>query len=679
MGQGTPPRSLLSFNRNCDPYPCPGTDPSISVADQEYSENNNTSIRFWNNTIPQGLVEMFDSGRGTPSVAPTVSSIWDIQWRTYTFKKSTKPQNLNNGSVYLVGAYRHIETMVLNNRVEAVEGLIVDMQKGGVGFRNHSLPPWNPHGSKWTEDLLFVEPHTSCVDLNLTIDFTLRFNESELDVLPTNVVLTDRGGFSHLTKEQPEHSTIQTQENVDLQHKAYTAAWLTNALTMVYMNVTDPSYGPHAPHSFTYLNSNPGKRFPLRQQDLPNSLSYSSLYTTSEWANFLDLVDPRYGINSTDETAVHYSNPFNITRSNFTLISTLCAGTSVLDYANMTNIAASCGVVYGAARRTDGGNSLVSELGSNWTIPIYSCASAAKALIKTVEFRFNDSSPPGNLAGLSVVNVVDKTYPKPEDRPIWGVENTTLPLLRAQPLWGLVSDAYGGRDDVTLLQSESLWLPGYRDENPITPVMGYINLPGIEFHTRPFGIAYDLSYGDSPVGDYRGTTSNAMYARWQKLSETASSASKIINFIWTDIVANSVVGTRGWSSEDIVPAEKRVPVIVYRRAIQYRMPFGVPAFILIFLLLATVILMVALRVSGRRQAKPAVVRRYLNSTSLGRAMTGLLYPEYSDMQVSTAEWLKLAGKKQIHLGGPIPRGEVEETDNSDSDDTPHNQDSTGNL
>ncbi|GAB1211534.1 hypothetical protein ATERTT37_000657 [Aspergillus terreus] len=656
MGQGTPPRSGLGFNRNCDPYPCPGTDTSAYQLDEDGRGVNVTS---WNVTIPQPLVDIFDSGRGTAIVGPTVSSIWDIQWRNYEFQKF---HEVNNGTVYQVGAYRQMQTMALNNRVEVVEGLIVNTRTGGVGFRNHSLPPWQSQGSKWTEDILFVEPQTSCVALNLTVDFTLRLDGYTTE--PANVSLTDRGGFSRLNKEFPsgygDDYQWPTQDNVDLQHKAYTAAWLTNVYTMLYLNVTNP-----APHAFSYINSTPGKQFPLRQNKLPNTISYDALYTTTQWADFLDVVNPL--LNWTDKTAIHYSNPFNITRTNFTDI-------CLADYANMTNIGAACGMVYGAARRTDGGASLVPEPDSQWTIPIYACASAAKAVIKTVDFHYNDSSSQGGLAGLNVENLADKVYSKPEDRPTWGVENTTLPLHRVQPLWGLVSAAYGTREDISLLQKESLWLPGQCGVSTGFPVSGYINLPGIDFHTRAFEVVYDISGSMSTgVADYSGKSSNAMYARWQRLSEKPNTTSAIINLIWTDLVANSVVGTRGWSSVDMGPAASEVPVFVYRRKIQYHLPFAVPGFIVLSIGLATAILMVILGLCGHRRARPAVVRRYLNSTSLGRAVTILLGSEHIDMQVTTTEWLKLAGTKQIDLGGPTPRivadSDEVETGNSETDES----------
>lgn len=70
------------------------------------------------------------------------------------------------------------------------------MKSGGVGFRNHSAPPFQPFGSTWTEDVLFIQPVTQCVDTNLTLDFSISKNDSEGDYSGiSQMVLTERGGF----------------------------------------------------------------------------------------------------------------------------------------------------------------------------------------------------------------------------------------------------------------------------------------------------------------------------------------------------------------------------------------------------------------------------------------------------------------------------------------------------
>jgi len=103
---------------------------------------------------------------------------------------------------YLVGDYRYLSQMVLNNAWEAVTGLLVDTKSGGIGFRNHTTPPALPFGSTWSEDLLFIEPDTECVDMNITMDFNIPMSNDVTDLVE-NLVVTDHGGFVNLVKEIP--------------------------------------------------------------------------------------------------------------------------------------------------------------------------------------------------------------------------------------------------------------------------------------------------------------------------------------------------------------------------------------------------------------------------------------------------------------------------------------------
>ena len=64
-------------------------------------------------------------------------------------------------------------------------------------------------------------------------------------------------------------------------------------------------------------------------------------------------------------------------------------------------------MVYGAARRKDGSASVLFDPGTEWTVPLYSCASASKALIKTVQFRYNGTE---GLRSLDILDIKPKSY-----------------------------------------------------------------------------------------------------------------------------------------------------------------------------------------------------------------------------------------------------------------------------
>jgi len=151
-----------------------------------------------------------------------------MEWRTY--------KNEPN----IVAAYRQLSLLILDENVKAREGLIVDMQSGGVGFRNHTAPlPSFQYGSTWSEDILFIEPETQCVNLNITLDFKLPL-DSTSNHFVEELVLTDRGGFSAFSRTSQRFDISSNgQTDLNLKARAFKAAWLNNFWTLVYFIATD--------------------------------------------------------------------------------------------------------------------------------------------------------------------------------------------------------------------------------------------------------------------------------------------------------------------------------------------------------------------------------------------------------------------------------------------------------
>jgi hypothetical protein len=109
------------------------------------------------------------------------------------------------------------ESLILRNGIFAVGGLIVDMDTPGIGLWNHTLPADAPNGAVWSEDVLWLEPVSACVDTNLTVDYTLHDIGSINDAKTFNI--TDSGGFFNLTPDYP--SFIPDGQNVNLGWHAY--------------------------------------------------------------------------------------------------------------------------------------------------------------------------------------------------------------------------------------------------------------------------------------------------------------------------------------------------------------------------------------------------------------------------------------------------------------------------
>jgi len=325
FGYGTPLRSNLSFSRQCS-----GGDSDLYVVTCPFSDtttvvtgSNNGTITYsypygYNLTIPQRILDTYSSGTQN---ATTLSNFFDIQYRQYM---TAQDPIANNGSDYQVGLFRFIESLILNGGFQAVEGLVVDLDNGGVGFRNHTFPTGFPDGVSWSEDLLFIEPETVCVDTNLTFDYTVSGVSGNRSVSTTvnDFLLTDRGGFSRLSHTYAEANVTDAQENPDLYGRAYKAAWMNNAYTALYYNVTDINDPSLHTTAWSYLNSYVGKTFPVPAPDFTTANgAMPALSISTVFGDYLGLD------NGDDDIIVNYSspqnsapppNPFNVTTALFT-------------------------------------------------------------------------------------------------------------------------------------------------------------------------------------------------------------------------------------------------------------------------------------------------------------------------------------------------------------------------
>jgi hypothetical protein len=330
----------------------------------------------------------------------------------------------------------------------------------------------------------------------------------------------------------------------------------------------------------------------------------------------------------------------------------LCQGAAGQDYANITNLAAYCGLVLGVPTRKDGVQDLMYVPGSTWTTPMYSCISVIRANIKTVSFSFNNTD---SLAGLSVLDIQPKQYASKSDMPIWGVEDTLDALADVTPLWGIVSSDHVGATNLSTVQSEDLYLPGYVQAGLLS--QDFQNLPSNDV---PGEVLEELASLNSPVSgvpDYTGQTNFAMLRRWQNLSASAETMGHVLDLISTDLLANALVGTKsllvpsngGSLQKRAASTPSTFPVTQYQRRIKYHLPYAIPAILTLALLLAALLVTCCAVVFGRTSA--GKMRRYLNATSAGQIMTartGMLSVE--EKQRSTSAWIDTDGRKRITAG-----------------------------
>lgn len=218
------------FGRFCgwtDPLACPGhasDDPSMM-----------------NSTFPENITALFTAGvQGT-----TIASPFDINYRHWYLRNFSGG---DDGALKAVGDFLPMTSLLLADSYLLVEGLIVDAQNGGIGFRNHTMPRKMKLGAQWTEDILWVEPVTACSDTNLSFHYQINADSVTSRI---NGYLQDDGGFANLAPEEVQPSWSGEDDagwkdvgpRPDLAHMAYHTAWWNNQLAAQVLQINQSTRG----------------------------------------------------------------------------------------------------------------------------------------------------------------------------------------------------------------------------------------------------------------------------------------------------------------------------------------------------------------------------------------------------------------------------------------------------
>ncbi|KAF4895441.1 hypothetical protein CGCF415_v011940 [Colletotrichum fructicola] len=653
FGIATSQRGHHNFSRTCSqgqtyllqgPVPCPYSGNIVTVTNS--SGNLTFHMPFgYSSKIDPLAMEIFSSGTKNRT---TVSNFFDTEWRQLT--QTTRPY-VDNGTEVSVGAYNQLESHIMDPTVKIVEGLIVDATNGGIGFRNHTVPTDIELGASWSEDLLFIEPIASCVNLNLTLDFEVNYTASSFYNFD-KLRLTDRGGFVNLNHTYPYYDREHAQSNPELKARAYKAGVLNNFYSMVYLNVTTMTNATAGTKAFSYLDSHLGKEFLLEEDSF---MKYRGLGLKSQYGNYLDFISPV----SSNNKVVNWTNPYHVSQSDFSIAELVCAGAGNADIANISMIYVGCGLLRGAPQRVDGGNKLAMyENHSKWSSPLHSCAAAVRAIIKTVSFTVNGTT---GLDSLQVTSIEPKNYSSPDDYPLWAAENSGLTMDGISSIWGIISPEYVSRPNISTVKQREFHLLGKHGAlslSSLEPTFGIsnYNLPGSNFALSIMELLFTDSGFDGALDegwpfDLAGVSNIPIFERWQSLSSDADRVSDIIKLLWTDLAASAVVGTKGTLGPGNNKADEaaRIHVNPFGRRIKYHVLFGIPAFILLLVMLSILLLLVVTTVF--RTSTIGLLRHRLQQLTVGRVFTTFLFQNDSNMYMSSKEWSRANGRKTIYLGG----------------------------
>jgi hypothetical protein len=275
-----------------------------------------------------------------------------------------------------------------------------------------------------------------------------------------------------------------------------------------------------------------------------------------------------------------------------------------------------------------------------------------------VEFTFNGSAA---LSNLTVSRVMDKNYTNAANEPLWGVEKANesqnFNISDIDLLWGLVDDSYSNDSTVEMFRGKELYLPVAYEGRVMSSFRD--NLAAATVFTAAWNHVYQwsswisgTSIGDTP--SYSGESQYALFLKWRELSRSPGGASKILDLIWTDLVASAVVGTKTGFEADTASESATVgglgkrEVYKHRNAVIYtNFLFAIPAFIALGLW--TLLLIVAILLLVSRKVTCNILRHHMNQTSLGRAVLDAAHPDRQIAISSTSEWLNRVGNKTLNI------------------------------
>lgn len=323
----------------------------------------------------------------------------------------------------------------------------------------------------------------------------------------------------------------------------------------------------------------------------------------------------------------------------------MCTGFTRWDDANITNIAVHCGTILGTPERTDShinDRSFMFEAGSSWKQSIYTCATTVKASLKRVSFFANGT----DLASLEVTAISDISYTGNTPKPLWAVEKTGTIISELNPIWGLVDERYENHENLWTVRSSHLYPPAGNQR--------YLSASDSLASAGLYQGALHQTYDGGSLGyyDYNGGSSYAMFMKWQELSKSAQTVPTIPNLIWTDVMANSIVGTRSIHSHRNSGHGRGDPreVQILRRAISYNYIYAIPAAILLILWVILCLIAFILWISSR--VTLSALRQLLNQTGTGRAVANVIYPDMETSTASTRHWIQTSGKMILELSNP---------------------------
>ncbi|KAH8645940.1 hypothetical protein BGZ60DRAFT_501165 [Tricladium varicosporioides] len=633
FGEETVSRSGYEISRICGAgrLPCPG----VNLNDTILAPDNSTVL--YENYIPTNITKCFRSGVG--KIGDFRSNPFQIQYRKYF--TSTSEANMT-ARFNTTGEAISIEDIVLLDKIDVREGLVIDLVNGGLGFRNHTVPtsPAMKRGASWTEDLLFIEIESACIDTNWSIEFQVQeapFSWAPYATSADLILLNRGGGVVPQTKPLfPQYDARNQQLNPDLMGRANLAAKIFGYILSNHLNLT-------------ISNSTAGERYHPSQND-PFWFELAGFGTGGPSLGFGSFADnsPYNGSAASSvlpEIVSLDPHQFNLSAFNTTTFFEYfaCRATNAGDSPNIDLLAIECGYVI-APPQPKHDNREAFDIEKYWTSSIQVCASVPRGILKEVTFLYNDTGKGPSLKDLTVSQIKPKIYSNDDERPIWGVENPGQGwnISTIQLLWGILDGAqYKNSSHLWTVQKEHLYLPASSFD-------GVINLPygdSMASSRAPSDLLTDV-YRGSRI--FRDSLTRQQMRKWQNATASPKTTILIPNLMWTSSAANMLVGTK--SLVDAIPSGK-YEVKTFRHIITYNYVYAIPGILCLFLWMLWAILSATMLISTRFRSRMSLraLKSLINRLSVGRALVAASEPKMCDINASTKVWIAKAGRVKVDI------------------------------
>lgn len=225
-------------------------------------------------------------------------------------------------------------------------------------------------------------------------------------------------------------------------------------------------------------------------------------------------------------------------------------------------------------------------------------------------------------------------------------------LNQIAPFWGLVSEDVASNPNIATLRRDHFYLPAGTASVMGTSLSGYDGAAGAKAPNEAFNDIYgSLTGGGYP--DLSGTANWPLSERWAMLGANDDTVKDIPNYLWVDLMANSVVGSKSVLSQpdgspDVGIAIKSASY--YHRSVGYDWKYAIP--VLFFTVIYMICLVFSVAIVAIRRIGFGTIAMMLNQSAAGRAFTNERFQASTEAdRGNNKEWAELRGDERPLLPG----------------------------